>query len=95
MRQPRASVCAPANPPGLAYASAQSARTAPREDAAMSQSTPQLRVLSLALKACGGEAPLAKALNVSGEDLSVWISGRDPMPPNVYLRARKIIAPRR
>lgn len=61
----------------------------------MSQSTPQLRVLSLALKACGGEAPLAKALNVSGEDLSIWITGRDALPPNVYLKARKLIAPKR
>ena len=61
----------------------------------MSQSSPQLHVLSLALKACGGEAPLAKALGVSGEDLSTWIAGRDPLPPIVYLKARKLINPKR
>ena len=54
-----------------------------------------MRVLSLALKACGGEAPLAKALAVSGEDLSCWLTGRDALPANVYLKARKLIAPRR
>ena len=67
----------------------------PREDGCMALPSPQMRTLSLALKACGGEAPLAKALNVSGADLSVWIAGRDPLPPNVYIKARKLIAPRR
>lgn len=61
----------------------------------MSRSSPQMHTLSLALKACGGEAPLAKALAVSGADLSGWLTGRDTLPADVYLKARKLIAPRR
>jgi hypothetical protein len=54
-----------------------------------------MHTLSLALKACGGEAPLAKALAVSGADLSGWLTGRDALPADVYLKARKLIAPPR
>jgi hypothetical protein len=53
--------------------------------------SPQMRTLSLALQAYGGEAPLAKALHVSGEDLSRWLTGRDELPPTVYLKARALL----
>ena len=54
-----------------------------------------MRTLSLALKALGGEAPLAKALGVSGETLSCWLTGRDALPPSDYLRARALVARKR
>lgn len=57
--------------------------------------SPQMRTLSLALKSCGGEAPLAKALGVSAEALSSWLTGRDTLPASVYIRARALVAPRR
>ena len=61
----------------------------------MAQNSPQMRTLSLALKSCGGEAPLAKALGVSAADLSSWITGRDVLPASVYIRARSLLATRR
>jgi len=54
-----------------------------------------MRTLSLALQACGGEAPLAKALGVPAEALSGWLNGRDPLPAAVYLRARALLPRRR
>ena len=50
-----------------------------------------MRTLSLALKACGGEVPLAKALGVSGQALAGWLAGHDALPANVYLRARALL----
>ena len=57
----------------------------------MTLPSPQMRTLSLALKASGGEAPLARALGVSAEALSSWLAGRDALPASVYLRARKLV----
>ena len=54
--------------------------------------SPQMRTLSLALKASGGEAPLAKVLGVTAEALSSWLAGRDTLPASVYIRARKLVA---
>ena len=51
--------------------------------------------LAGALQDCGGEAPLAKKLGVSIEVLSGWLRGHDVLPPDMYLRARVLAAPRR
>ena len=61
----------------------------------MSRPSPQMQILSRALRACGGEVPLAKALGVSAEALGRWLSGQDVVPASVYLRARALLAPAR
>ena len=61
----------------------------------MSNPSPQMRTLSAALRTCGGEAPLAKALGVAAEALTGWLTGRDALPASVYLKARALVAPRR
>jgi len=63
--------------------------------APVTQRSPQMNTLSLALKASGGEAPLAKSLGVSAEALSGWLTGRDALPANVYLKARALLTTRR
>jgi hypothetical protein len=60
----------------------------------MAQPSPQMRTLSLALKALGGEAPLAKALGVSAAALSGWLTGRDTLPATIYIKARALVATR-
>ena len=54
-----------------------------------------MNTLSMALKASGGEAPLAKALGVSTGELSGWLTGRDALPAKVYLKARALLTTRR
>jgi DNA-binding transcriptional regulator YdaS (Cro superfamily) len=54
-------------------------------------STPQTRTLNRALERCGGEIALAKALGVTIEVLSGWITG-DDVPPKMYLSALDIVA---
>ena len=54
-------------------------------------STPQTRTLNCALQTCGGEIALAKALGVTIEVLSGWLSG-DDVPPKIYLSALDIVA---
>jgi len=61
----------------------------------MSKPSPQMQTLALALRACGGEAPLAKALGVSAGAVAEWLAGRGPLPPDVFLKARTLIARRR
>ena len=61
----------------------------------MAKPSPQMRALAGALQDCGGEAPLAKKLGVSIEVLSGWLRGQDVLPPDMYLRARVLAAPRR
>ena len=61
----------------------------------MAKPSPQMRALAGALQDCGGEAPLAKKLGVSVEVLSGWLRGHDVLPPDMYLRARVLAAPRR
>src|SRR4051812_50167508 len=56
----------------------------------MSKPSPQVHTLSLALRACGGEAPLAKALGVSADAMSEWLAGRGALPAAVYLKARAL-----
>jgi len=58
--------------------------------APMAKPSPQMQALSRALQDCGGEAPLAAKLGVSVEVLSGWLRGHEPMPPDVYLRARRL-----
>ena len=57
--------------------------------------SPQMRALAGALQDCGGEAPLAKKLSVSVEMLSGWLQGREPLPADMYLKARQLAAVRR
>lgn len=54
--------------------------------------TPQLRTLRRALEDGGGEADLAKALGVSVEVLSCWLSGQEALPTTVYVRALDLVA---
>lgn len=61
----------------------------------MSKGSPQMQTLALALRACGGEAPLAKALGVPAEELSEWLAGRGVLPAGVYLKARALASGRR
>ena len=65
-----------------------------REHGGMTPS-PQMRILSLALKASGGEAPLAKALGVPVEALARWLGGHDALPASIYFKARALVTPRR
>jgi len=61
----------------------------------MSKPSPQMHTLSLALRACGGEAPLAKALGVSADAMSEWLAGRGALPAAVYLKARALVSGKR
>jgi len=61
----------------------------------MSRPSPQMQTLSLALRACGGEAPLAKALGASAQDMSEWLAGRLALPADMYLKARALAARKR
>ena len=60
----------------------------------MSTETSQSRTLYRALKTCGGPAELAKALNVSPESLSGWLTGHEVPSVQVYMAALKLVAPR-
>lgn len=52
----------------------------------------QTQTLHRALKSCGGEAGLAKALKVSVESLSPWISGHEAPSAEIYIATLKIVA---
>ena len=58
----------------------------------MSETTPQARTLHRALAICGGIVPLAKALQVSVDELSRWLDGHVAPPVNVYLMALDLVA---
>lgn len=58
----------------------------------MSTDTPQARTLHRALKNCGGAAELAKALKVSMEELSPWLTGREGPSVKIYMATLKLIA---
>jgi hypothetical protein len=51
-----------------------------------------MRTLASALKDCGGERALAKALGVAAEDLARWLSGQAALPVSVYFRALDLVA---
>jgi hypothetical protein len=63
--------------------------------ARMSKLSPHMHTLSLALRACGGEAPLAKALGVSAQAVTEWLTGRSVLPAHLYLKARTLAGGRR
>jgi len=54
--------------------------------------TSQNRTLNIALRNCGGEAGLAKALKVSVESLSPWITGRESPSAELYIATLKLIS---
>ena len=57
--------------------------------------TAQNRTLNRALKHCGGEDGLAKALKVPVESLSRWIRGLETPSAEIYMATLKIVAPPR
>ena len=61
----------------------------------MSRETSQTRTLYRALKTCGGVPELAKALDVSVESLSGWLTGHEAPSVKVYMSALQLVAPRR
>ncbi|HEY2337926.1 MAG TPA: hypothetical protein VGI18_11230 [Burkholderiales bacterium] len=52
----------------------------------------QNRTLNLALRNCGGEAGLAKALKIPLESLSPWLSGRETPSAELYMATLKLVA---
>ena len=54
-----------------------------------------MQTLSNALRACGGEAPLAKALGVSAQAMTEWLTGRVALPAGLYLKARALATRKR
>jgi hypothetical protein len=59
----------------------------------MNADTAQMQTLRRALKHCGGEAPLAKALGISLDDLSSLLTGGSAPGAQVYLNALSLVAP--
>ena len=49
--------------------------------------TPDVRMLQRALEAYGSLHHLAKALDVSVEDLQLWVSGKEIPPHRVFMKA--------
>ena len=58
----------------------------------MPSETRQTLTLYRALKNCGGEAELARALNVSAESLSRWLTGYEAPSVMVYMAALSLVA---
>jgi hypothetical protein len=58
----------------------------------MAEANSQTRTLYRALKSCGGAAGLAKALNVSVESLSPWISGHETPSAQIYIATLKLLS---
>jgi hypothetical protein len=58
----------------------------------MSSETPQNRTLHRALKNYGGAPALAKALKVTVEELSPWLTGREGPSVKIYMATLKLIA---
>ena len=54
-----------------------------------------MKILSRALQALGGEAPLANALGVPAFALTRWLGGHEPLPAGIYLKARALVRPAR
>jgi hypothetical protein len=59
----------------------------------MSADTAQMRTLRRALKHCGGEESLAKALGISLQDLSGLLTGGSVPGAQVYLNALSLVSP--
>ena len=54
--------------------------------------TSQNRTLNRALKNCGGAEGLAKALRVTVESLTPWLSGHETPSAEIYIATLKLIA---
>jgi hypothetical protein len=49
------------------------------------------QTLARALDIAGGPEPLRRRLNISALLLAVWISGAEPLPTDVFLKAVDIV----
>jgi hypothetical protein len=54
--------------------------------------TSQNRVLNHALKNCGGADGLAKALKVSVDSLTPWLSGHEAPSAEIYIATLKLVS---
>ena len=54
--------------------------------------TSQNRTLNRALKNCGGAEGLAKALRVTVESLTPWLSGHETPSAEIYIATLKIVS---
>ena len=61
----------------------------------MSRETSQSRTLYRALKHCGGAPELAKALNVTVDSLSGWLTGNEAPSAQIYAHTLQIAAGKR
>ena len=52
----------------------------------------QNRTLNRALKFCGGAEGLAKALRVSVESLTPWLSGHETPSAEIYIATLKLVS---
>lgn len=58
----------------------------------MSTETSQNRTLNRALKNCGGADGLAKALRVSLDSLTPWLSGHATPSAEIYIATLKLVS---
>jgi hypothetical protein len=64
----------------------------PGEHGAMNSSPAQMRTLARALKGCGSESALAKALGVAIDDVGRWLRGHEAVPASIYFKALDLVA---
>lgn len=58
----------------------------------MESNTAQTRTLKRAARIAGGEEKLAKLLGCAVTQLRRWISGEEPTPAPIYLRALDVVS---
>ena len=58
----------------------------------MENNTAQTRTLKRAAAIAGGEEKLARLLGCEPSQLRHWMSGEEPTPPQVYLRALDVVS---
>ena len=56
------------------------------------EGTPESRTLRRAADLCGGLPALARALEVSLDDLTAWVAATQKPPLAVYIRALEMVA---
>ena len=56
------------------------------------RSTPAVRTLRRAAETLGGVPRLARAFNVSPHEVHGWLSGAQPPPPEIYMKALDVVA---
>ena len=61
----------------------------------MGGDTPQTRTLRRAVEIVGSAESLAQLLLCEAESLAAWLSGQEPTPSGIYLRALDIVSGRR